>query len=118
MLFFVLRIPRPPRSTLTDTLFPYTTLFRSRGAWHRPRWHRAWAESRLPPPAARDHAAQVPVPARPGCSGRSGPPEPAPGPPPKLSRLVALLTDQGRSEDQRVGTECVSTCRSRWSPAH
>src|SRR3546814_17002993 len=22
-------IPRPPRSTLTDTLFPYTTLFRS-----------------------------------------------------------------------------------------
>src|SRR3546814_20451948 len=27
-------IRRPPRSTLTDTLFPYTTLFRSRG---RPR---------------------------------------------------------------------------------
>src|SRR3546814_7197717 len=25
-------IPRPPRSTRTDTLFPYTTLFRSRGA--------------------------------------------------------------------------------------
>src|SRR3546814_14764615 len=24
-------IPRPPRSTLTDTLFPYTTLFRSAG---------------------------------------------------------------------------------------
>src|SRR3546814_12502396 len=27
--FFFLRIPRPPRSTRTDTLFPYTTLFRS-----------------------------------------------------------------------------------------
>src|SRR3546814_1407604 len=27
--FFFLRIRRPPRSTLTDTLFPYTTLFRS-----------------------------------------------------------------------------------------
>src|SRR3546814_17549115 len=27
--FFVLRIRRPPRSTLTDTLCPYTTLFRS-----------------------------------------------------------------------------------------
>src|SRR3546814_8858892 len=27
--FFVLIIRRPPRSTLTDTLFPYTTLFRS-----------------------------------------------------------------------------------------
>src|SRR3546814_15686498 len=26
---FFLRIPRPPRSTRTDTLFPYPTLFRS-----------------------------------------------------------------------------------------
>src|SRR3546814_5337565 len=24
----------------------------------------------------------------------------------------------GRSEERRVGTECVSTCRSRWSPYH
>src|SRR3546814_14909441 len=31
-LFFFLLLPRPPRSTRTDTLFPYTTLFRSRGA--------------------------------------------------------------------------------------
>src|SRR3546814_12429164 len=23
-----------------------------------------------------------------------------------------------RSEERRVGTECVSTCRSRWSPDH
>src|SRR3546814_10962801 len=30
--FFFLWIRRPPRSTRTDTLFPYTTLFRS----HRP----------------------------------------------------------------------------------
>src|SRR3546814_20331345 len=30
MYFFFLRILRPPRSTRTDTLFPYTTLFRSR----------------------------------------------------------------------------------------
>src|SRR3546814_3134745 len=29
MFFFFLMIRRPPRSTLTDTLFPYTTLFRS-----------------------------------------------------------------------------------------
>src|SRR3546814_5716775 len=28
-------IRRPPRSTRTDTLFPYTTLFRSRIAHHR-----------------------------------------------------------------------------------
>src|SRR3546814_974584 len=29
MSFFFLMIRRPPRSTRTDTLFPYTTLFRS-----------------------------------------------------------------------------------------
>src|SRR3546814_14800346 len=29
MLIFYLMIRRPPRSTRTDTLFPYTTLFRS-----------------------------------------------------------------------------------------
>src|SRR3546814_11579730 len=29
-VFFFLMIRRPPRSTRTDTLFPYTTLFRSR----------------------------------------------------------------------------------------
>src|SRR3546814_4852050 len=35
MYFLFVRIPRPPRSTRTDTLFPYTTLFRSRRAPHR-----------------------------------------------------------------------------------
>src|SRR3546814_13135604 len=29
LTFFFLMIRRPPRSTRTDTLFPYTTLFRS-----------------------------------------------------------------------------------------
>src|SRR3546814_3761897 len=32
LFFFFLMIRRPPRSTRTDTLFPYTTLFRSRSA--------------------------------------------------------------------------------------
>src|SRR3546814_1019169 len=31
LLIFFLMIRRPPRSTRTDTLFPYTTLFRSPG---------------------------------------------------------------------------------------
>src|SRR3546814_4989635 len=31
LVFFFLIIRRPPRSTRPDTLFPYTTLFRSRG---------------------------------------------------------------------------------------
>src|SRR3546814_20632006 len=34
-LFFFLMIRRPPRSTLTYTLFPYTTLFRS-ALWRKP----------------------------------------------------------------------------------
>src|SRR3546814_14566207 len=28
------------------------------------------------------------------------------------------LTEVWRSEERRVGKECVSTCRSRWSPYH
>src|SRR3546814_5355107 len=32
MVLYFLRIRRPPRFTRTDTLFPYTTLFRSFGA--------------------------------------------------------------------------------------
>src|SRR3546814_11707136 len=37
LLFFFLMIRRPPRSTRTDPLFPYTTLFRSEGGGHRGR---------------------------------------------------------------------------------
>src|SRR3546814_17587186 len=39
MYFFCVMLRRPPRSTRTDTLFPYTSLFRS-GALH-PAVHRA-----------------------------------------------------------------------------
>src|SRR3546814_17408501 len=50
-------IRRPPRSTRTDTLFPYTTLFRSigvgigkarRGPLHRPRHHLPAAQRKEP----------------------------------------------------------------------
>src|SRR3546814_4438965 len=30
----------------------------------------------------------------------------------------ALKSPSPRSEERRVGKECVSTCRSRWSPYH
>src|SRR3546814_4015623 len=44
-------IRRPPRSTRTDTLFPYTTLFRSRqGSW--PRSHRIGPTSGTRPTSA------------------------------------------------------------------
>src|SRR3546814_11383493 len=31
---------------------------------------------------------------------------------------AAIFFAGGRSEERRVGKECVSTCRSRWSPYH
>ena len=31
---------------------------------------------------------------------------------------AAALADMDRSEERRVGKECQSTCRSRWSPYH
>src|SRR3546814_10973110 len=50
-------IRRPPRSTRTDTLFPYTTLFRSARADAARRRHRLGP--RLPPDSARLGAART-----------------------------------------------------------
>src|SRR3546814_12121742 len=40
----------------------------------------------------------------------------------RIARLrdlgVAALGQPERSEERRVGKECASTCRSRWSPSH
>src|SRR3546814_17549280 len=56
--FFFLMIRRPPRSTRTDTLFPYTTLFRSKVRVFRRQLHqpaerddllRAWRPRRFLP---------------------------------------------------------------------
>src|SRR3546814_16772975 len=96
-------IRRPPRSTRTDTLFPYTTLFRSGGRRHlRPG---QWLGTHRVAPR-RDHQA---IPGRgrrggvtmPGCAARR-----------------TRSYQENRSEERRVGKECVSTCRSRWSPFH
>src|SRR3546814_17478938 len=41
--------------------------------------------------------------------------------PMNFGAFVAAMEDLGRirrSEERRVGKECVSTCRSRWSPYH
>src|SRR3546814_5349201 len=34
----------------------------------------------------------------------------------QIARAASVSAD--RSEERRVGKECVSTCRSRWSPYH
>src|SRR3546814_7830345 len=40
--------------------------------------------------------------------------------PPQFPHVIveAHALEQLRSEERRVGKECVSTCRSRWSPYH
>src|SRR3546814_19432596 len=102
----------PPRSTRTDTLFPYTTLFRS-SAW--PPGQRvpspvADAQFRLPVgldgfPWLTDHRVhgRVVVPGAFQITCLAG-------------AWRELHGDVGRSEERRVGKECVSTWRSRGSP--
>src|SRR3546814_13590868 len=36
----------------------------------------------------------------------------------KLRPAMQPSVDLARSEERRVGKECVSTCSSRWSPSH
>src|SRR3546814_13280323 len=148
---------RHPRSTRTDTLLPYPTLFRSQ------RRLALYARVRLEPmrgdgwsrlgirPYPREHEERIRL-----ASGREVVlrpirPEDAPGyiafisrlnpqdvrlrffgmvrelPLSQLARLTQIDYDRemafiamapARSDERRVGKECVSTCRSRWSPYH
>src|SRR3546814_20412372 len=104
-------IRRPPRSTRTYTLFPYPTLFLSPRAPLRAAFD-AWLRllaglSRAPPQRAQDQALPCVADRR----TRARPAQP---------RLIVMPAEAGisRSEERRVGKECVSTCRSRWSPYH
>src|SRR3546814_19776693 len=119
-------IRRPPRSTRTDTLFPYTTLFRSEKNTGWPCWG-----ARRPVTSSRDLAGRTegnnhgfylhPVNFRAGvlrrllCGlvGNAGVAHTADG---GHERDFFGHHRWGRSEERRVGKECVSTCRSRWSP--
>src|SRR3546814_13675782 len=102
---------RPPRSTRTDTLFPYTTLFRSEiGA------PGGSAQAGTPDGSRpgiffinlRD-TAEWPRYTLPTLAYHEG----APG-----HLFEGALKFEDRSEERRVGKECVSTCRSRCSPYH
>src|SRR3546814_11551586 len=106
-------ILRPPRSTRTDTLFPYTTLFRSisiliglkgserAGRGEDDKQHQA----RTNP--VRGMIAQVGYPRFPPESRLTG-----------SDPIVVETRSVMRSEERRVGKECVSKGRSRWSPYH
>src|SRR3546814_16202687 len=68
-MFFFLMIRRPPRSTRTDTLFPYTTLFRSAG---RPR-RRRLSHQQPHEPRLSQHVAKRRAKRRAGCRKGAGP---------------------------------------------
>src|SRR3546814_16381555 len=96
-------IRRPPRSTRTDTLFPYTTLFRSYQYIVRPRGVR---DTGLSFPKGR--IAERRLIFADALAGQDT----------ALAAHLRARIRSGRSEERRVGKECVSTCRSRWSPYH
>src|SRR3546814_12988655 len=110
-------IRRPPRSTRTDTLFPYTTLFRSPGQTDQvgpvfpnqidfdpaPGNLIELSVARLAVDAPQLRAADV---RQTGAESVAQEPEQA-------ENCVGI-----RSEERRVGKECVRPFRSRWAPDH
>src|SRR3546814_1650834 len=89
-MLFLLMIRRPPRSTRTDTLFPYTTLFRSlRLCADR---HPDRAPDRLAPGPALGPGRFCRLHARPG-------PRPAAGNPRHRGRAAGRPADLVRSEE-------------------
>src|SRR3546814_10222639 len=61
-ILFFLMIRRPPRSTRTDTLFPYTTLFRSKCSSSPPTATSACTSSNTPDPTRSPPNPLVPRP--------------------------------------------------------
>src|SRR3546814_14763298 len=120
-------IRRPPRSTRTDTLFPYTTLFRSRADGDA-----GQADIRVFREATGGlehcgHLVAVLEDAggadREDRCGAGGDQQQSDQPDDDLVAVAEALhlgeshAPSSRSEERRVGKECVSTCRSRWSPS-
>src|SRR3546814_19906630 len=105
-------IRRPPRSTRTDTLSPYTTLFRSTDRPTRQDWPGfGWTYDQSFTIREKVWAGygQLNFDTIAGGLNFKG-----------NIGLRVVHTDQSstRSEERRVGKECVSTCRSRWFPYH
>src|SRR3546814_16235793 len=135
-------IRRPPRSTRTDTLFPYTTLFRSKAnAFYLAKLplklqdtdpdytalylanyllgssetSRLWSRVRVQDGLSYDVRSHM--------DASSYEPSGdwtiyAIHAPQNSKRLQAAVDEElkRRSEERRVGKEGVSTCRSRWEP--
>src|SRR3546814_14871836 len=120
-------IRRPPRSTRTDTLLPYTTLFRSAvegrsaglssadlaGEVSLVNVFASWCTAcREEHPLFMELKAEGAVPIH-GLNYKDKPADAA--------EWLGTLGDpytRTRSEERRVGKECVSKCRCRWSRDH
>src|SRR3546814_18119700 len=111
-------IRRPPRSTRTDTLFPYTTLFRSARLARKPLPNSSARGAPIHSASSRSSSsctawwpqtrceAVLPTPSRAATSCSA------------LTTANCCDRPRERSEERRVGKECVTTCRSRWSTYH
>src|SRR3546814_17582452 len=132
----------PPRSTRTDTRFPYTTLFRSKSYLRNPLVNALCVGVLRHEDLHLAHASGVGnqvilYGARTGGDGiggvsvlasetfEEGGPAKRPAVQvgdPFMEKLLIECTLElfaaKRSEERRVGKECVSTCRSRWSRYH
>src|SRR3546814_17013573 len=110
---------RPPRSTRSDTLFPYTTLFRSEFPCVSMIFDAANPHSsdRIAEPGVIRRYDQVTGPREHQAGSDAGTLhrgdrrlwQIAP-----FLRIAEIMLQLPRSEERRVGKECVSTCRSRW----
>src|SRR3546814_13742600 len=119
LLFFFLMIRRPPRSTRTDTLFPYTTLFRSACGSAHAADRAADAHADPDPQVRADGQTREDILVN-GERQRGAKDVASPA---NTQRSVVVLPGEviqqtGRSEESRVGKECASTCRYRGSPDH
>src|SRR3546814_18965017 len=97
---------RPPRSTRTDTLFPYTTLFRALQEVRQGSLMACFRLSRLLGVedgfTVLQNLGEEPVRFAP-CIQHS-----------IVHSVSKDVFDRRRAEERRVGKECVSPCRSGW----
>src|SRR3546814_16377119 len=134
LLFFFLMIRRPPRATRTDTLFPYTTLFRSRSPDRADVCQAVWVgwssrskrkktgneEYRQCPEQQVERNADLHEIDEAVVAG-------------VVDHGVGMITDRrgkigrGRGDyhnkklkpdERRVGKKCISTCKDRWPYVH
>src|SRR3546814_14651473 len=116
MIVYCFMIRRPPRSTRTDTLFPYTTLCRS--------WPFGFVYQAAKIAAPAECRALVKIGRLKSEIAERSALEEASDEVLWIATFFDLSEPDkgivagkfGRWAERRVGKECVSTCRSRWPP--